>query len=88
MAKIDPKRIAEWRALAAEMDPLELYEAVTSLLAEREEMLSLLREVEWANEGDHCPACGWANPETREPSDPPHIKFGHAPDCRLAFLKE
>lgn len=67
-----------------------LASAVPALLAEREGLLSLLREVEWRagtawalhEQGTQpnrpaCPVC-WAEDED-----------GHAPDCRLAaFLKE
>jgi hypothetical protein len=60
-------------------------EAVPALLAEREEMLAVLREVEWSaradvidevpiEEAQACPACLAIQ------------RTGHAPGCRLAAL--
>src|SRR6266498_672669 len=61
-------------------------EAVPALLAEREELLALLQEIEWSGTEDGqevCPACRGH----REP--PPGdlsaygARHGHAPDCRI-----
>lgn len=83
---IDPKKIDEWKRLAQfersdGLDRRELREmagAALALLSEREEMLSLLRELEWSADHDEypdcCPICHCAEPKT------------HAPDCRLAAL--
>jgi hypothetical protein len=96
---IDPKKIAEWKvavflAMHGE-DQVEstnelgitAREAIPDLLAERAEMLALLRDVEWSDR-DHvqrrcCRFCGEYAPEgDRDDS------LGHALDCRLAaFLK-
>jgi hypothetical protein len=66
-------------------------QAVPQLLAEREEMLEMLREVEWSKpvgvDGciDACPACLGQKPWRNERGD---TGGGHAPDCRLAaFLR-
>ena len=92
---IDAKRIAEWKGLAfapiARGDSVLIHrscyevvaEAVPSLLAEREELIALLREIEWKGKPSSdayidpvCPACGCFDYK------------GHAPGCRLAaFLK-
>lgn len=90
---IDPKKIEEWKAECAYTRDTDgvtwehkargpaviAHEAVPALLAEREEVLALLREVEWSATidqnagGEHaCPECFCGEPE------------GHAPDCRLA----
>jgi hypothetical protein len=84
---IDPKKIEEWRAayvrLAGTMAPSGdaariIADAFPALLAEREEMLALLREI--ANEVKRCPRCGMSYCGVAE---------DHAPDCRIAaFLKE
>lgn len=80
------------------IDPKKLAE----LLAERSELLALLREMEWsadlyADAGNEiCPACRGARPGSDaadEVSEFPLIggaprPVGHAPDCRLAaFLR-
>lgn len=54
------------------------YESIKSRADRADELLAMLRELEWAGEFDgsnlHCPCCGMANE--------------HAPDCRLAKLLE
>ncbi len=96
---IDPKKIAEWQRLVDEVMPLGgmvigagaraeraavgLLGATIALLAEREELLALLREVErncTATDGYAiCPIC---SPEFSPSPEPPD----HKPDCRLAAL--
>lgn len=93
---IDPKKIAEWRALADaathgtpawdDLAPVDAdflrtaRVAVPALLAEREEMLALLRAMQWAvpqGMARVCPSCRGVFGEG-----------GHTPDCRLAaFLR-
>lgn len=74
---IDPKQIATWRALPpSDLPP----EAAAALLVEREEIVTLFRELEWcglsADEKGtvsiECPVCAHGPLEK------------HAPDCRLA----
>lgn len=60
-------------------------EPIRALLADREEMLSVLREVGWSSR-DHvgrrcCPVCGGYRPEGDTDREP-----GHEPGCRLAAL--
>lgn len=54
-----------------------LVQAGVALLAERKELLALLREVEWRGGFEHsdayCPICGADKDDGK-----------HAPDCRLA----
>lgn len=75
-------------------------EAISTLLAEREEMLALLREIEWSGtvflDWDYsksaCPCCSGVKPEewddayddTLDDVRSGKIRKGHAPDCRLA----
>jgi hypothetical protein len=73
-------------------------EALPLLLAEREETLALLREVEWGGTGSTdydevepcCPSCGGfkPNPQARQvsPQTGEPFRFGHAPDCRVRVL--
>jgi hypothetical protein len=67
-------------------------EAVPALLSERDELIALLREVEWAAvAGYRCPICHGRRPGTLSHYDlqDPGLdrSEGHAPDCRLgAFL--
>lgn len=88
----DPEEERQRRAHPAYLGPDYLYqhvdawkdaaadEAVPSLLAEREEMLAVLREVEWKGVGGDsevgfwpaCPCCGRGR------------DVGHAAGCRLA----
>lgn len=78
---IDPKRIEEWRGLEIE--------AIGSLLAERAELLAILRGIEWSETGDFasCPVCGGLSPEFAK--TPKADLVGHETDCKLAaFLKE
>ncbi len=69
---IDPKLIAKWKALPSP-------EAVPALLADRVELVALLRELEWcglSTDGMECPTCSQTLIE------------GHRADCRLAaFLR-
>lgn len=65
--------------------------AVPVLLAEREEMLAVLREVEWGGGGMRCPSCGSTEVEAARAMEkygqrPVFGLHGHAPDCRLAAL--
>jgi hypothetical protein len=84
---IDPKRIKEWEEDWVSYERLAtsfpVRDAVPALLAERAELLALLREVEWApsmasdtdlmgEDYDRCPKCLM---ERRD---------AHAPGCRLA----
>ena len=65
---------------------------VRALLAEREEMLAVLREVEYADNSDgeyaeRCPLCG-ESLESYRPTPDSLVQYHvrHAPDCRLAAL--
>lgn len=70
-------------------------EAFPALLAERDELLALLREIQWAdNSGDEytaeCPCCGGTSPVSaaNHDYDPNDRDISHRPDCRLAaFLR-
>lgn len=98
---IDPKKIAEWREryLRVAGSTLEsrhaaalIAEALPALLAEREEMLAVLRKVEWSAtrgtyEQEACPVCGAGRYDPPEPGPlRDDNRVGHAPDCRLAAL--
>lgn len=73
-------------------------EPVPALLTEREEMLAVLRSVEWVEHvcGDRydkrCPACGGSLIDAQAANErrPAHAKWpertGHVADCRLAAL--
>lgn len=98
MPTIDPKKIEGWKVLASfdggegleSRDVREIVRvALPALLAEREEMLAVLREVEWAGrawevdpEYACCPVCGGFRQECL-PSGRDGSFIGHAPDCRL-----
>jgi hypothetical protein len=107
---IPKDKIEEWRALLTTReiekdDPewqsdgapwaYDLAAAVPALLSEREEMLALLRGLEWVGPdtqgGWSCPSCT-ADASVRwvpERQDSEVIPGTHAPDCRLAaFLRE
>ncbi len=75
----DPKAIARRAGL--------LLLAVPALLSEREEMLRVLRKVEWRSPGGDgvgfCPACDRARP-ARDAFGV--LVGGHAPDCRIDAL--
>lgn len=87
LAADPPLTLAQWRDAW-----IGLRRINGRLLAEREEMLFLLREVEWAdNSGDEydarCPCCCGASPAPRKYGDRAPGE-GHAADCRLdAFLR-
>lgn len=97
MDMIDPKKIEEWTERMAFYSSVERYggkqardegqadvarEALPALLAEREEMLAVLREVEWNGDSAvfECPIC------RGEWDDLHHFGQQHAPNCRLAAL--
>jgi hypothetical protein len=68
------EQIEEFRAIEETTDGMD---AARALLAEREELIGLLREVEWSGSGPSgyarfCPAC------------PGESTNGHHPSCRLA----
>jgi hypothetical protein len=75
---IDMKRLQELEALAAEVRPIpqaRASDALSEMLAERAEVVALLREFDRARERlleVECPICREATP------------FAHASDCRLA----
>ena len=79
-------------ALLAEREEREalLGSAVSEWIAEREEMLAVLREVEWRGPGwsASCPSCD--NLREFDIDHAAHVNPGvvpgHAPDCRLAAL--
>jgi hypothetical protein len=98
---IDPKKIEGWKMLAGRVsrsffhdieqnDPDDLAEAVSTLLVEREEMLALLREIQWADNSDgeytpECPCCGGTNPDRPVRYSPTGRRgTGHMSDCLLA----
>jgi hypothetical protein len=86
---IDPKRIEELKRIVSNVEPGAvlsrrwLAEGVTDLLAEREELIGLLREIEWVaantdRDRAWCPSCKGVG------SIRGH--GGHHPNCRLAAL--
>lgn len=92
---IDPKKIAEWKEdvqeTTAEAWPFEvrpllrrLGRGVMALLSERDDLIGLLREIEWrgwtgvSEDPVTTAACPTCRARTRNGVD------GHAPDCRLA----
>ncbi len=99
---IDPKKIEEYRTIESDTEGdtslrLHLYQqAVPALLAEREELIALLREVEWADNSDGirmCVVCAGINPEDYEKARRLWCYYlpgrrGHTANCELgAFLK-
>jgi hypothetical protein len=92
---IDPKKIAEWKRIEEDSEGdnslrLFLYgQALPALLFERDELIALLREIQWAAvAGYRCPICRGRRPGTLSHYDlqDPGLDHseGHAPDCRLA----
>jgi hypothetical protein len=90
---IDPKKIEEWKRLVALTDELaprpNSASVVAALLTERDELIALLKGVEWAAvAGYRCPICHGRRPGTLSHYDlqDPGLDHseGHAPDCRLA----
>jgi hypothetical protein len=95
---IPKEKIAEWKVVLADaqLDPrggtvlIEMARhVVPALLFERDELIALLRELEWAAvAGYKCPICRGRRPGTLSPYDlqDPGLDHseGHAPDCRLA----
>jgi hypothetical protein len=92
---IDPKKIAELKWVIAHRDEWSDNESeswitpIAELLSERDELIALLREIEWADfkwevdeEYRRCPFCGGFKQEC-SPMDKEDI-VGHAPGCRLA----
>ena len=99
---IDPKKIEEYRTIESDTEGdtslrLHLYQqAVPALLAEREELIALLRKVEWADNSDGeydqaCPCCARRLANNGCKCEHCVAAFGmgsHAADCELAaFLK-
>jgi hypothetical protein len=63
--------------------------AVPSLLRERDNLIALLREIEWVDVGPvtACPVCGGQEPSPEHPAGSPSIwtvTVGHRADCLLA----
>ncbi len=90
---IDPKTLPRLQGLAANvtLSPAEAVEAaraLPALLTEREELLALLREVEWSAWLNSCPSCGGLKimPEDAPPGlrEKYATQVGHQPRCRLA----
>lgn len=102
---VDPGTIAQWRADAELVQRVgttrrfepgvfdgmdRLAAAGVALLAEREEMLALLREIQWADNsgGEYtpeCPCCAGTNPDRPvRYSSTGRRGTGHMSDCRLA----
>lgn len=114
---IPKAKIEEWTAMLARIFPLggmvtgareraaseapALAAAASALLSEREEILALLREVEWVPDSEGfarwCPSCAGQEPTAKSPareeSFDPHRRpqrlhrIGHADHCRLAALR-
>lgn len=75
-------------------------ESVPALLTEREEMIALLRDIEWSGEEyldydlshSACPTCRGIDPSEieddydRGKASDANLRIGHAPDCRLAAV--
>jgi len=91
---IDPEKIKELSRIASHVGPEAVYSrrllagGVCALLADRAELIALLKKIEWEGSGDfsNCPECGGLSHEW-EGTD--LGTTGHKTDCKLAaFLKD